>query len=155
MKSQSLAHGAEVEHRGASALSFIQSSMTVLTAEKLSDIVLCKQRELQQRNRDDARNAKNIAEHANDTYSSNSLIHKSNRLLSQQLSVWWKASANIIVVLVLTYEATSVSNHQSVFRCSNTYGVDERLLKYCFLGLSSRFSTCMRSERTMASQGRD
>ena len=27
------------------------------------------------------------------------------------------------------------------FRCGHTYGVDERLLKYCFLGSSNRFST--------------
>ena len=79
--------------------------------------------------------------YAIDTSSGNSLIHKCNRLLSQQLSVWWKAPTNVVVILVLTNETTSVSEVQSAFRCVHTYGVDERLLKYCFLGSSSRFST--------------
>lgn len=86
--------------------------------------------------------------HADDMCSSNSLIYKGNRLLSQQLSVWWKASTNVIVILVLAYKATSVSKAQSAFRRVQTYGVDERLLKYCFLGSSSRFSTYTISVRS-------
>ena len=41
--------------------------------------------------------------------SSNSLVHQSNRLLRQQLGVWRKPSANVIIILVLTNEARSIS----------------------------------------------
>ena len=41
--------------------------------------------------------------------SSHSTIHKSDRLLRQQLGVWRKPSANIIVILVLANEATKIS----------------------------------------------
>ena len=56
-----------------------------------------------------AQNAKSMNGRACKICSSHRLIDKSNRLLSQQLSVWWKASANIVVILILTYEATNIS----------------------------------------------
>lgn len=79
--------------------------------------------------------------YANDLCSGNSLVHKNNRLLGQQLSIWREPSADIVVVFVLANKAMSISRGQSAFRSVHTYGVDERLLKYCFLGSSNRFST--------------
>ena len=49
----------------------------------------------------------------------------------------------------------SISQGQPALRCVDTYGVDERLLKYCFLGSSSRFSTCTESDRTTGTQRQD
>lgn len=79
--------------------------------------------------------------HAVNTRSRNGIIHKSNRLLRQQLGVWRKTSANVIVLLVLVNEATMISKACSKYQFPHTYGVDERLLKYCFLGSASLFST--------------
>lgn len=65
--------------------------------------------------------------------SGNRASYKSDRFLSQQLSIWREPSADIVVILVLANEAISISRGQSAFWNVHTYGVDERLLKYCFL----------------------
>ena len=77
----------------------------------------------------------------NQVYSGSSLVHKSNRLLSQQLSIGRESSADIVVSLVLANEAMKISRDQSTSYCVHTYGADERLLKYCFFGSPNRFST--------------
>ena len=89
---------------------------------------------------------------ANDKYLRKSLIHKSNRPLDQQLSVWRESPADIVVLLVLANEAVGISGDWSALRLVNAYGLDERLLKYCALGSSNRFSTytVMKSSETSA-----
>ena len=98
-------------------------------------------RDSQHHNQDYAYNTKIMTGHGNNVYSNNSLIHKSNCLLSKQLSIWGESSADIIITLVLADEAIKISKSPPAFRIVRTYGVEERLLKYCFLGSSNRFST--------------
>lgn len=101
------------------------------------------QRESQQQHlsKNHAYNSESMTGHAVNIRSRNGVVHKSNRPLRQQFGVWRKPSANVIVLLVLANEATMISKACSKYRSPHTYGVDERLLKYCFLGSASLFST--------------
>ena len=73
------------------------------------------QRESQPPNQNQTENAKSITEQPVHACSINSLIHESDRPFSQQLGVWRKPSANIIIILVLANEATNFSKGWAEF----------------------------------------
>lgn len=84
MNSQSRAPGTKVERQDSSVLKYVQSSTAISIAEYLPDVALCKQRELQQQDRESktTHGTLSVVGRANDTFSSGSLLYESNRLLS-------------------------------------------------------------------------
>ena len=68
-------------------------------------------------------------------------MHKCDNFLSKKSSIRRESSTDVIVCLILAYEsATSVALLS--IELGHTYGDIPRLLKYCFLGSSNRFSIC-------------